>query len=1801
MRRSRFMKSLSVMLMLSLLIGTSILQPIIAQIGASPIVIDSGGAVPLGISYIPMWDIRDYVYPYTFSAKFVGGAPGGIEEHVFVFPEARGDIIEFGNEWYLSVLDTNVLSYSVSVYRVRDGAQVYTGDLNGTFLVRYNNGFVFYRVWDRYGFFDPTGRYMVEDPAFYGTLARVVDVRNPYVVQYKPDEATIPIDWGFSELEKNAFSYAQFAQDGKLLVVGYPKKGSLLVFVYNESQNKYVLGQEISPSKFGAATPGYAGQFYVTWNGKYIVVGYADKPILEVWKFSYDNIEYYVKKGVVSYSCVGIYNLSLMAGVSVSAGVGWNMYSDNTGAIIASDMEYLGYIVVATTDGRCTVLYFAPSTDSLSLIRSREIVDSLGRVSSVITRGGVDGKSVLAVALLDSGLNIAKIFVHDIYTGVSYVFVYGARNSTAVAVSRDSGYIFGAGGLWKMERPTVKAGSPRLRLEGHMWFNVTDFYLKDGSLYVPPSPGNVNWTASIASGDVVVTRARIIPDPVIIVTDETVRDAKFGEFLYKGLLRVGSLVEVGGEIEGYGIVPNDDETVKQILSKYNVDPSKIAVSYANMKVTSLYGWNGSGFGGATLSYATSFILPFEKPVEVGLYDSIIISSDFAVTTIAPVFDWKNEVLGLFGIQFATGYATAQAGVMTYLLGDVISQYVLMQFGLGAAAPGVATALEKAAMVVPKALGKVLAVVGAAIIVDDVLGIWFKEEVFSSVRSLAMVVPVIEAPDGKHYGVVVMILPEDEITNNKGEYLSHLEAIREHIGLDGIEVVFKPFGKDWDEFKALLEDGHLPDINLKEAIIDTLVERYGYDINDLKIIATRILIETLAHGKVNFWQYVTGGLRFVVATGIVGTKVNIVGTPSERVFTDPNEILKLVDSITVNYGGSTLTVPLVVSKNGVRASFEPSLGVSVEDFSIAFNKKVLFHLALDFSLKVNVFIDQVMEQVGGYMYKSYFVFTWRGAEYTPQLHLDAIGFVDMPYPLTKAVRVAIYAYGEHVDDFTEYLELYSVVQDPSSPSGYRYTYMTSKNTQFIDPRNGGLLQFGETFMFKYFYGEPPDVSVEVLFNGTSVVSTLVRHVMVGVHSSVIGQEVTVRTSIEVYRKEDGSVTLIDSRGYTETVYVPEDTVVWLTYDIADLVDLAITTMRSENKVTYVQVTAKVIGCEENDDPTNDVVSAVYYPPPSLSYGSEEYHTVTVYAYDAITGNGVSGVTVTLSTSEGSWSGVTNASGYATITVPYVMYYNVTISDTVYNAPPMHVYVYKNGTILLPLVQAEITVIPPANGSYSPITVGGTDYYWLSIYVSNADGFPLDGAHVVIYDETTSTTLFDFNTGLSGYIHVLIPSGKTVRYTIDAMNSTDPSLTYHDERTVTMTQHYFFAHTVSWSSSYYTPEVYILNASFEISRGQGYYDEPVYHLIELEIWTNYPQTITIRLDLYNVDDPNNPAYVSSNEAEVALSLGLNRVYTWISVFAPNGGYFQVAVSIVSYEADTDTTNNYAWTNVQYLKPYVDYVVGIEYKIIHKKLDWATLPGDEIQVSVRIASMNKNVSLPLSLKVTIKERRWGNVLETIKDWTEVVNAYGEVVYKNFTITVPWTDRLYIEVSATHPWDDKPWNNYGNVTIDIFPDAEISVEVPPFVVEGQKFTIKVHIKSNVMEPGYTIGIAVRDNTTNQLLGFQEVELRPDITIEINYTMPNNPEMLYGIRYPVVARTLTASISGDIYEGNNWATIEVKTYSTQFTFAILVIVALFIFTAFTRAFRDVVEDMKVFVKKKGHGRFKGTIETERGFVRRKR
>jgi len=590
------------------------------------------------------------------------------------------------------------------------------------------------------------------------------------------------------------------------------------------------------------------------------------------------------------------------------------------------------------------------------------------------------------------------------------------------------------------------------------------------------------------------------------------------------------------------------------------------------------------------------------------------------------------------------------------------------------------------------------------------------------------------------------------------------------------------------------------------------------------------------------------------------------------------------------------------------------------------------------------------------------------------------------------------------------------------------------------------------------------------------------------------------------------------------------------------------------------------------------------------GLANNYTMFIYAYDPVSGKGIDGATVLMLKGNDVWFGITNSTGYASLTVPFLGLYYVTATHPNYYAVMRSVLIFDNNSIIsLPMLQNSTNVPPPPLNSteYPPIYINGIPYYWLSVQALYKDGYPFTGANVTVINTGTNQTIISMLTDSTGFVNFLIPANLTIKYTIDAVNPNNVTQTYHDERILNMTQHYYFAHLLPWVSQYYTPEVWMMELHFVINRGQGYFLGNVSHLIVYTIWTNKPQNVTVYLALYNVS--NNNMLVGNKTVQLSLNEGINTFFDWIDVNASAGGYFQAFANITQFQYDTNLSNNWLWSEVQYLKPYVDIQVFALWRPVEQKQDWTILPEDIIEIDIGIVLPINISNIPAMLDWKIEKYNLMNSTYDIEHGSqeEIRVVQPGIVWRNITISIPWTSKIVVLANVTHVLEDYEPNNFVNITINIDPDVKIELaEKPSFVMEGGNFKVVVNITSNV-EPGKGIGwVSLVDNTTNTLIKQVEISLQPQENVTIEAKAPQNPASFGIFRTPTTTHQITAKFVGyDLYPGNNEVTFNLTITSYQFVTILAVIIIILIiiavFKALTHSIADVREDYRKFVKRK--------------------
>lgn len=188
----------------------------------------------------------------------------------------------------------------------------------------------------------------------------------------------------------------------------------------------------------------------------------------------------------------------------------------------------------------------------------------------------------------------------------------------------------------------------------------------------------------------------------------------------------------------------------------------------------------------------------------------------------------------------------------------------------------------------------------------------------------------------------------------------------------------------------------------------------------------------------------------------------------------------------------------------------------------------------------------------------------------------------------------------------------------------------------------------------------------------------------------------------------------------------------------------------------------------------------------------------------------------------------------------------------------------------------------------------------------------------------------------------------------------------------------------------------------------------------------------------------------------------------------------------------------------KPFLDTSSTILWKPAKQKEKVAILPGDELKISFGYSIPAKTDNVYIRMFVGKYDLNSGSIIPII-DKHEYVSSDGKTtVWRNYTVKVPYTNKLVLSAEIFHPWDFNGLNNNISLEIPIWMDLEIiDVSVPTNVVESESvLPVKVKIRSNNFGPGCVL--YVEDLTTNKLVAKKHFEItKPEMTISLDVKVP--------------------------------------------------------------------------------------------------
>ena len=1604
-------------------------------------------------------------------------------------------------------------------------------------------------VHDKSGYFSGDSEWLLEDM---------------YTGAYETDAKVVNLETGatrsinFTNLPSTDFYPCQISYDGTYIAAG-TLSGDIYVWKWNGEIYKLIFSYHIG---------GEVRRLHMTLDGMYLIAGSTTVTTLYIFKREGDTY-------------------SVLSTVELNDGVGALGISDpwNIGLIAVGGYTGWVHVINATDPANPVLIYSGKHSDN--------------RFYNPFYDRWMP-KNVAVLAFKDTG---TVGVVYDIYANTTITVT---EEGSAAAVSPSGTWVFLGDSIYMVIQRDPQSGNPRIRFWGTYHFDRFGHDLSQPIIL--STPENRDWHAYFFGGTITVSKLFTQSIPTTLTDDKDILEGKLGRLYERGLVYHVPIAEISGYVD---IEKTSLETYED--PEKNFDMEHTVLYTTTHVVQALYGWDGHGFSGSTVSSGVVIDVPLGTPVDV--YSEIKLHQSMTISTAAPVFNWQNELLGFFGITIPTGaasYAFAKKGAemaasallskvqnwwtVDVLRWDSLKAKLLQKLGT-ASVKGVASALGKAA-----------GIAGIALIADQALGIYYDYVTYSSVRTILIVAPIVlDTSTGTKYSAVTFVLPTEEIQDYASEYEAHLEGIMSNFGIDDVGVVWISWGKDWNEYNSFLAAGRLPTIDLKSAIETTIASKHDIPLSRLKITGVKLIVEVTVHGKTSLWQFITGGIKVPLSVIVSGANIQPRGIiAGGRVITDPTTIANTLGTVTVNGVEYSFTP----GTDGAIASFSIPLGA--ESITLSFARRGYF---ADISIEGSIVVKKDFTALGDFGYEVSLHYDWEDT----LIRLSRVELVDMEYPMLLVERTFVFQYGNYTHDMTPAFTLNSTTEDPNSPSGYRYTYVTIKDTKYIDPANGGIMQPCKTYVFRYFYKQPPDAELLLYLNGTQVTSTKARHATVVLKSSA-EQDVQYSITFRVKRFKGLTEETLLEESDSGSLHVPTNGTAYKTYLIEKYVDHAIQVMAVNGTPAFVEIDAEITDAPYNYIKENDRKTVIYYPPGTLVGLYEQPAGLQVYVYDAFSGSAIEGATVKVYNDTTTYEQTTNSSGWASFDVK-VGLWNIEVNKTGYHTYSTQLFVYNNMTFNVALVpeEAEISpgVTPPVNGTspnYPPVVYNNETYWWLSVQVLWNDGMPFHGALVTVKNLTDGNILFQQETNGTGFVHFLILNGTPVRVEVNATNPLNATQTFYAYKDVNMTQHFYFPFRLNWTSEYYEAEVMLAGLKVVIHRGQGYFFGNVSHLVELQLWTNTPQTVTVNVTLVNADTN---ATIGSKLLTLTLDEGWNWNWTWFDVNASSGMHVRAYANITSFEADTNLDNNELWSDTVFLKPFVDLHVFVIWKPVTQKTDVALLPEDIIELDIGLYTPINTTSLPARLHYKIQnydlERKNWNVTA---DTTEEIRAVEPgIAWRNITLALPWSNILTVLVDADHDWEDMYLNNQINITIEIDPDvAIIKVEVggiAGWVREGTQYKLKFYLRSNIPEEKGAKGfISVYDNSTETLGGRIAVTLKPYAEYELTAIAPENPSALWVFKYPFKTHTMTAMFAGyDMYDGNNSKTFTMTVYSLQLLWIIAAIIIIAIVMAILRAFLHTAEYVREhykFVKRKRSGytalKHKTTDAGEENrFVRRKK
>jgi hypothetical protein len=908
----------------------------------------------------------------------------------------------------------------------------------------------------------------------------------------------------------------------------------------------------------------------------------------------------------------------------------------------------------------------------------------------------------------------------------------GSGIGAATAISLQGNYLFAGKTFFTIILPDVQSGNPRIRFSGTTYFNYGEKPY-DLSQPIVINADSKDYHAYFTGGSVKLTGIVSVSRPITLIKDTDVLDGKLGILANRGMIKTATFFTQSGMVEGQSLkVLSDNKIMYSATHKMN------SIVYLDvMHITN----------GSVVDSGIVIKVPLDAPISP--FEKMNFSADLAIAGVAVGKNLTDRIFSISGIELVAGAMTqAEARNLWETL------YNLMNL---ARWEGLSEFIEK--MGAFAKLGKfILSKLGYVMIVDAVVGEVTQYSAEQSLKVMVANVPIIEDIDiGRKYAVVVILIPTSE-AGNADKYVDYISGYLKGAGVSEVYPHVVYWGNDWSDYQNRLKSLSMPDINYV-SVIEAFAASKGLDPKKLRVKEYDILISGVTTGSSSLLASLTGGADVPIRIAVEGKGIEVVGITREFTATHPYQIATLVPTVKIN----DKVYNLYPSDDGAIAQFILPVGVNrlVVDFGSVYTGL--------FRIDANVIIKRDFELERRGIYNASFHYNWtvnvssdgETKKEDVLVRVNKIELIDMPDPPIHIERTYIYAYGKYTHNVTSAFELASV-------QGGKYYYITKKNTTFLDPANGAIMQPCKTYVFRYFterafkFGPGPapwlpliekvgNAWVKARFNGTLPSSTLPRHAVVITGSQYVSQTITTSSTASVTVADttggNPAKTIVATKAQTFTDSVPKDGSVKREYEISDLVAKAID-LKKNGKASFVVVNASIVKADQNEITDDDYSEVSWYP--SLEV---ENKTVAfdVYVIDKVSRSPLNATVVLKDLNGVLYTSSQTSGGWANFTV-YTGGYYVVVNKTGYKLFNKSVFVYSNMTYTAGLEPEEINL--PHEGKNVTLVV--------KVYNAN-NGTPIAGADVMVdYNETNSSSRTWKKTDEEGIASFTVKVGYTTIY-------------------------------------------------------------------------------------------------------------------------------------------------------------------------------------------------------------------------------------------------------------------------------------------------------------------------------------------------------------------------------------------------------------------------------------------------------